>query len=469
MVSPAISHLVQNPSSKICPLERPPRREEIFMFAILRDDAVSQTAGRFITKFWTHDVLQATKSYPAIWHAGLAMAAAHQKSQLTGQSETAAQLRRNYITFSLEHYNASIRLLVQIAKRKTLSQRDRETLLIASILFLSLCALQDDVQDAVIHAQSGAKLYQQWQIYDSRMDAVRNGILSRESLKFLTTTLKCALIEPIQPTDLESKSPLERRPHSLYSPIPFRTLAEAYMEFLPLLENIIDQGGSANCKHVFEAAKDNPSTWNVYRREYAMWRAKFNQFRAQWTPSDGELDCFLELDVYARLFGMMYDEVSAASEMIWDAYTDEFNHILDMAEQIYELRTEASAKDGEQQGGLFTLSLAPGEALAFMAASCRDYKVRRRTIALLKKWKWRNGVWDTRAMAASCETLMAFEENAKSADDWCECINGQFICHGHRVASTKAVFVGESEIVVRIQSVNDVRTDKPGIEYVLQN
>ena len=439
------------------------------MFGILRDVAVGQIAGKFITKFWSHDVLQATKSYPAIWHAGLAMAAAHQKSQVTGQSESAVQLRRNYNTFSLEHYNASIGLLMTIAKRKNLSQRDRETLLIASILFLSLCALQDNVQDAVIHAQSGARLYQQWQIYDSQLDAVRNGILSRESLRFLTTTLKCALVEPIQPSDLESKSPLKKRSHSLYSPVPFRTLAEAYTEFLPLLENIIDQGGSANCKHVFEAAKENPSTWNVYRREFAMWKDKFNQFQAQWEPSEGELDCFFELDVYSRLFGMMYDEVSAEPEMIWDAYTDEFNQILDTAEQIYELRTQASTRGDEQQARLFTLSLAPGEALAFIAASCRNYKVRRRTIALLKKWKWRNGVWDTKAMAASCETLMAFEENSKSEDDWCECINGEFICHGHRVARTKAVFVGESEVIVRIQSVDDVRSDKPGVEYTIQN
>lgn len=439
------------------------------MFGILRDEAVPQIAGKFITKFWSHDVLQATKSYPAIWHAGLAMAATHRKSQVTGQSAKAVQLRRNYNTFSLEHYNASIGLLMKIANRKKLSQADRETLLIASILFLSLCAVQDNVQDAVIHAQSGARLYQQWQIHDSRVDAVRNGILSRESLKFLTTTLKCALVEPIRPPDLESKLLLQKRSQSLYSPLPFRTLAEAYIEFLPLLENIIDQGGSANCQQVFEAARDNPSTWNVYRREYAIWRAKFNEFRARWKPEKSELYCLLELDIYARLFGIMYNEVSAAPEMVWDAYTDEFKQILDMAEQIYELRTQASAKDRGQQGRLFTLSLAPGEALAFIAASCRDYQVRRRTIALLKKWKWRNGVWDTKAMAATCETLMAFEENAKSADDWCECVNGEFICHGHRVARTKAVCVGQSQITVRIQSVNDVRTDQPGIDYVIQN
>lgn len=466
-VSSTPTALVVSPSTKVCPLDRDPLHEEVLMFGILRDEALSRLSGSVITKLWTHDVVQAAQSYQAVWHAGLAMAAMHKKMKVHGESERAVQSRNNYYSFSLRNYNASIKYLVEIVNRKDLSDGDRETLLIASLLFLGVSSMQGHAKEAMMHAQSGTNLYYQWEMCDSEVEAARKGILSVESLNMLIATLECTHVEPEGQPVVGKNWHRKSRPLPECSPVLFNSLSEAYTEFVPLLNLIVEVSRSGGTKTSLFTARDSGLlSWNRYKHEFGVWKNKFHKFLLSWEANDEELESVLELEMFVKVFSMTFGDISQPIEMHWDACRQTFEEIVDIGEQMYELQAKYARKYDEENGA-FTLSLSPAEGLYLVVASDRDADLRRRAIELLKKWKRRNGVWDTTTMAALCETLVAYEEGSASGDEWCKCVPGELICHGHRSAWIKSGFGEDGKVTMTIRSVHDTENDLPGVTYVL--
>lgn len=461
--------LVISPSAKLCPLDRDPHHDEVSMFGIFRDDFLSRLTGGIFTKVWSHDILQAAQTYPAVWHAGLAMAAAQKRSKIQGNEGNALESKTKYYSFSLLHYNASIKYLMEIVSRKDLSDGDRETLLVTSVLFLSLCALQNNTKDALVHAQSGTNLYYQWDMCDSEIEASRKGVLSIESLNILITTLECTYTGSVMHSIIPKKWDWTSRPLPNCSAIPFESLSAAYTEFIPLLSLIVEQGRNVGSESFFYSARDCClSVWNHYQHEYGLWRGKFREFLMSWEPNDEELEGVLQLKMLVRVFDLVFGDISHPVEMHWDTCGPAFEEIVDIGEQMWELQNRTAEKYDEEAGA-FTLLLFPAEGLYFVVANCRDADLRTRSIELLKKWKRQNGVWDSGTMATLCETLVLYEEEGASEDEWCKCIPGEFICYGHRSAWTKSVIGQEGEVVMTIRSVADMKNDLPGITYMLQS
>ena len=439
------------------------------MFGIFRDEVLPQLTGGIFTKVWSHDILQAAQTYPAVWHAGLAVAAAQRRSKIQDREQNALESRNKYYSFSLLHYNASIKYLMEIVSRKDLSDEDRETLLVTSVLFLSLCALQNNTKDALVHAQSGTNLYYQWEMFDSEIEASRKGVLSTESLNILITTLECTYTGSVMHSIIPKRWDWTSRPLPNCSPIPFESLSAAYTEFIPLLNLVVGQGWNLGSEGSFYSARDCClSVWNHYRDEYGVWRGKLRKFLLSWKPDDEELEGVLQLEMLVKVFDLIFGEVMHPAEMHWDACGRAFEEIVIIGEQMWELQNRTAEKYDEVAGA-FSLLLFPAECLYFVVANYRDASLRRRSIELLKKWKRQNGIWDSVTMAALCETLMLYEEEGASHDEWCECVSKEFICYGHRSAWTKSVIGQEGEVVMTIRSVYDMGNDLPGVTYMLQN
>ena len=89
----------------------------------------------------------------------------------------------------------------------------------------------------------------------------------------------------------------------------------------------------------------------------------------------------------------------AGSEMSYDAHTEEFAEILQCVKSIIpERRSWLSFEDGIVS------------TLYFVAARCRDPRLRRRAISMLSGNKVRDGVWEAPELARIAKKLMAIEE-----------------------------------------------------------
>lgn len=136
--------------------------QELRFFSILSSDTVQQVSGAFDQEFWSTHVLRATRAYPAVWHASLALSAIHMRAKITSTSPIAHATREKYYEFALREYNASIKYLIDIGRHDKLSIADQETMLLSSLLFAGLSSIQCDYEQATTHAHNGINLFYEW-------------------------------------------------------------------------------------------------------------------------------------------------------------------------------------------------------------------------------------------------------------------------------------------------------------------
>lgn len=442
-------------------------QRERSMFSLLCTDTIPQVCGTFGHKFWKTDVLRATQVYPAIWHACLAVAAMHERMKMT-ESENAKAATQMLYEFSLRQYNAAIRHLLDIRRENVLTGDDQETLLMASILFNGLCCLQGDVQQAIIHARNGLQLFYLWryweQTYQTDTRRRRMSLLSAESLVMLisftesqfmnrvanvpTTLLRCQII-PYKCSDM-----------------PFASITNAYVEFQNLYTGLLSATKFSDSPSCITLPLPRAEHRVAYRREFEVWKAKFEKFKQQSTlVTEEDTEGLLLLETL--LTGVevcLYVDINNA-ELDYDNYESAFSRIVDLAERVLSKRSYVAVDQG-RGAPLFSFSLSLCEELYWAGIRCRNGIIRRRVIALLKKWPRRDGIWDSKMIASTCEAVMRLEESAVWSVDGtgpcCGCISGVFICNDHRVAGVDTEFLTSGTAKVTMHTVANLRYNVEG-------
>lgn len=441
------------------------------MFDLLRSATVRQITGGFDTSFWTVDFLQASQTYPAIWHAGLALSAMHQRMKITQNSSWNQQLQRDYYIFALKQYNSAIKCLMEIAQRRSPTPAEKETLLMASMLFAGICCLQGDPKQAVVHARTAIHLFYEWkfweQIYDGK-DTRKGCVLSGSSIVTLITYFESQFINRLRN---ESRPPWrgQNTPQKC-STSPFTCVTDAYSEFQPLFNGLLETLLHISYPSEENVARPKPSNIHLFRQEYGVWGEKFRQFKdsRKAKPEEEEGMTILELYWIGIEISVIVDVRKTA--FAWDSFRPAYERMITLAEELYERELERCAA-GYDMEPVFSFSMSITEVLVFVGFNCRDFVIRRRVIALLKKWPRRDGLWDAKTIAAMCEAAMNLEESAaiKKEDHAegdnsaasCECIQGEFICHDHRVVETKFDFLDEGGAQVALRTVEDIRLGRP--------
>ena len=391
--SPSLVYLLRQPLPAMAPAGVRWTPQQLNMFEIFRSQTISQMLGGFDRGSWTLDVLRATNKYPAIWHAGLALAALYERGKMATLSEdfsdtlSSDDTRRRcqeLLTFALTQYNESIRCLVHSTAQTTPSASDQEMLLMASMLFTGICCLQGDMRQGLLHARSGLHLFNQWRFWERANGAMYAGerpvcpterpvddqdcLMSADSLVTLITHVECLFVNNLGVPNTPTVIP------QACSDAPFLSLTDAYFEFQPLLTGLLDFcqsiAASPDVIPPIESASGNNNSsagstlveWSAnpfppadirreYRRELRVWQDKFanlHRLLPAASPDEHMQHAILMLRMCWKGVDICLDVDLANVELAYDNYQSTFADILSLAEELCHLHASSIKKrDGK--------------------------------------------------------------------------------------------------------------------------
>lgn len=113
---------------------------------------------------------------------------------------------------------------------------------------------------------------------------------------------------------------------------------------------------------------------------------------------------------------MLKASIDCGPETIFDTFRDDFDDMVTKVEQMTASFNMSDAQPLEVENTPFTMELGIVHPLFFIACKCRDWNIRRRALAQLKK-AGKEGVWEGPIMAVLGRRVMLLEEEGVSMDD----------------------------------------------------
>ncbi|TQV90441.1 C6 zinc finger domain-containing protein [Cordyceps javanica] len=440
---------------------------DMTMFDALRFQIAGLVAGSFDHAFWTVDVLRACQVQPAIWHASLALMALHQ-SQRPQTVETF--LRARHEKLSMTHSTAAIRHVIALTRQRHLSQAERETLLLASLLLAALSTMQGDLPQAVMHSGNCIQLFHQWRFWEQhRSSATRRGsMLNADSIGAIIAHVELQLLSRLKHINVPPWGTPGSPPKC--SDVSFRSSTDAYHEFQPLFTSLVglwqyaDMGVKAQPRPQIDMR-------HPYLVEFQRWKVKFDALRASGASAGVDAESMLTLHLHWHFMHIGLTANIYIGEVAFDEFLPVFRDlVVEAGELLRVLPTSPSADMTARPAFSFTMSVVEG--LFWAGHGCRDPATRRDILHLIKVWPRREGIWDNSLMAAMLETSIGLEENAwRSASRGgaccCTCVAGSFICNDHRINNHIVEFLPGGRARVTFETVGDRRGNKPGFVTTL--
>lgn len=442
------------------------------MFNMLCGQTIKQVAGGFDHSFWSVDVLLATQVYPAIWHASLALAATHTRMKVASlpDSEATRVSKRKFHAFALREYNLAIQHLLAIAHKSNPLPEDQETLLLSSLLFTGLSSLLGNMNEAIDHASNGLRVFYQWRYWERQPVSLprQNCLIKPKSLISAYTDLEIQFANRLDYV----KRPPWRGEGILPKPseVPFASFTDAFFEFQPMLAGYVSELKTNLILGRYEQAM---AAALAYRRAFAVWRAKFRQFKEVSKPqaaADKRAELFLTM--FSTAFSIAHHLDPGRSVADSAENRAAYYHVVEIAEKLFKMKKETSDPQ-EFILPQFSFTTTFCEVLGCVGVVCKDRPLRRRVISLLKKWPQRDGMWDSRMIAGTIEAIMTLEESMaeEMADDGsptgCGCVAGTHICGEHRVCWHQVEFKASGKAKILMMTNEDVKYGRYGTEAIL--
>lgn len=430
------------------------------MFFFFRTETASRVAGPFDRSFWTVDLLRATQVHPAIWHASIAVAAMYKRYTIPADATT-RDLRRGLYEFALAQYNASISGLVGVASAEEQSTDDRDVILATSVLYSGLCSLRGDPKEAFLHMRSGLRLFRQWRHWERKGRRSR-GVLPVDSLITLFNRFDSQALNLLD--DKSRMGSEERDIPREPSRAPFTSVTEAYFEFELTLNGLVDLRQRKDLISPPSVPCPDRENRTSFRSALDAWKAKF----AALYPllKDSEMEAALVLRIRQIAFEIALGIDETRWELGWDDFLGQYRQIVTLSRELLEEYHSEPMGREESCTPMFSFAASVCEPLYITASSCRDGSIRREAISLLRKWPRRECLWDSVLAASLAESIMLLEERAvgggRDGEEECYCVEGVFICHGHRVADAKLELLGEGVGMVTLRTVNDIVGERRG-------
>ena len=445
------------------------------MFHLLCTEAALKVAGDFDRGFWSVDVPRATQTYPAIWHASASLAAVYKRVQHQGSSPEAVQLYK----FSLDQYNKSIKALVSIdPQHAELSYEDQETLLLASVLFTSICILQCDQETSKVHIDNGIQLFNKWRFWEHAANAAAAGTATTTSITTAaaaagrstkaTTQLSTADSLVALFTRFELQSSLATPPKPYWQTVSFdkrhavgsafSSATDAYYEQQQLFNNLIKVYRTDVVDRIMGKPGPSPDRRLPFRYQYRRWKSRFQGLR------DVDQRARLILQMYSYAIEIILYVDPAEAELGWDRYTYAFWRIFALGKALFDQETNPAARD---DGAVTLFSFSPVSCHPFLGIGtlCRDGALRRRSADLLRRWPLRDGMVNYKIAAANLQAIMTYEESHANQPDPCQdCVDPPqtHVCGDHRVIYREVEHIGDGEGRLAMTTVGDVKHGRPG-------
>lgn len=435
------------------------------MFYMFRMDTARNVAGSFDQSLWTKDILRAAGQYPAVWYANLALAAIH-RWKIMSDSDSLHPASNQYLVASINHYQTAIRHLQHITRKPTIDYTDKETMLISEILFIGFNSLSGHLKEATVHANNAVQLFSRWQFWKSDCESQTppsNAVLRKQSLVMLVTNFEVQFVNRLghipQPRWQDGELP------TICSDTPFKTIDDAYAEWMPLYAGIIVSG-----RDVGELPTDTmmpvPDTFWFYRKETLAWANKFQKFRESVIlTNENDKNRAKLLELYAFAMRACINSDITEGIYLFDRHTDTFNAVLKTLEEMQQSRLTYGNAPFTRTNFSFSISVC--ELFWWITISCRQHDFRVRAIALLREWPVCDGLWDSRLIASVLEACMNIEDEGGLAQlhmappRRCRCTYRSFICGEHRLRTKWVQFVRDGEALLHFSTVKDSKEGRP--------
>lgn len=456
--------LPQQPSALLglCRDASPQDRE---IFFTLRTMVFNDISGAFDRNFWTVDAVRAAQAYPAVWHAGLAVTALQQS---LARAKTTQGGSCHYRLRAMEQYGRAVRSIINTTRQTDLTLADKEAVLLSNVLLIGFCCLQDDTNAAMAHIGNSLQIFYRWRFWDGTTNcATRGTILNTGSLVGLFRRFELQFTMTWEPSAGQTWKIQE--PSAWPSLSAFTSTMDAYAEFIPL--DLAFRTGYSKVQGVGVVSHPNPAPLHTIRTLLITWKAKFNAFLQSRYVRPADEECVLTLQICSAAIeiSLLLSLAGNATPLSYDAFYPAHKAITGQAERLYDVviknrETRQSLHIPQQ----FSFSMSVCDQLQRVGL-CRDGAVRRRAIAVLRKWPYRDGMSNPAATAAMMEAVMLFEEqglllNEVSRPDGCLCVLPQYICEMHRVCGASLAHIREGEGEVRLLRKLDLEGELSGRE-----
>jgi hypothetical protein len=397
---------------------------------------VPSFAGGSESNFWTKIVLRAGQAELVVRNAIIALGALHEDYQIrSGKYDAQLIEDQSYRDVTLL-YGKALRQLNQRLNEP--SQENAKIAIICSILFACFEVLRRNNMAAVVHYQQGMRqLMRQMALPTPSPSPTDNKSSSGSSFSTTQSTSLTVRFREIPEDELDdimrvfarydiqactfSKDRAEPLHVDTSSPRSVPALTDLT---LPQVRTHLDN--LLVC--VYQLIKSDlrmyrywdvnmvPPLWQQRRTSaiqvFEDWSGALEQFftNAEKTMPHHEVRSLLGLRLQIQVAIIeLKMSIDHKTETCYDAFRADFAEMVARVEKLFASLALHDAKPLDVETVDFTMELGLIHPLFFIAVKCRDWNVRRRAVALLRK-AGKEGVWEGPIMAVLSTKIMRLEE-----------------------------------------------------------
>jgi hypothetical protein len=355
-------------------------------------------------------------------NAIIALGSLHEDYQIRGGKYDAQLIEDPSYREVTGLYGRALRQLNERLNSPT--QTNAKFAIICSILFACFEVLRRNNMAAVVHYQQGMRqLMREMNLPEADDTAVSKNSNGTHSTQYrsipqgeLDVLLRVFARYDIQACTF-SKPTAERLATELPQEVPTSlTLTQVRHHLDNLLVCAYQLIKSDLSMYRYWDEADVPVQWRERRQDaistFSEWLAALEAFIDQSTAPltaderRGLLGVQLQIRVALIMLKMCVD---SKPEMGYDMFKSDFDVIVSRTETLFQSLALIDSKPLEQEYVDFSMELGLVHPLFFVAVKCRDWQLRRRAIAQLRK-AGKEGVWEGPLMAVLAQKIMRLEE-----------------------------------------------------------
>lgn len=386
-------------------------KDERWSFHYYRDRTASQISSVAVDGFWSRLVIQAGYSRDIVRHALVAIGSYHE-----GVDHLDECRRSDKYKFALQQYNKSINGIL-----KSTAESDIEEILLSIILFTFFENVRGEWASALAHLQAGLRILSNWRAaHPPHLGATETSIRLEERIAPVLAQLQ------LFATNLLQMIPSKKSRYSTYMPDRFDDLRTAHHYFYKVLHAVCAKLQSNHDE--FPWPKSDDATLAQGRRLLYRWYDIFQEFL---TRADRTCSCFtpgstahfelglyhMQMQYWAAIIRLECRPFRA--ETSFDEHNDKFQNLIDIGSDFCDLYMDETLT--ETVASCIGFDVHYIAVIGMVTLRCRDPRIRRGAIALIRRWQRTEGKWETVAAAEVSESIMTLEEASASVPEVKSC------------------------------------------------
>ncbi|KAF4987886.1 hypothetical protein FGRMN_10098 [Fusarium graminum] len=378
VIGPVSRALTKSPSSSN-PLSKSVTPDDSMFFDLFRHATVKSTCSAFPSTFWSEAVMQVAHQEPAIWHATLAIAALHKRTQVPEGDGQSLAIRAE------THYGKALGLARDITT--SLGIATLSTVLVSAA---SLLGRWSEMQK---HLMAGLRIVSQYYTPNLRVVASTLMKLDLQAMTFSESS------SPYPYETAVSAFPVAQ--YLALPPVQGTSYEELSSEMFGLLRTYMILGDNYIRGNV--AYGPWLTSREIFFRRLAHWELTMASFESTHPPSpENELTrlCIRLWHVTARI---LMRATPIGGEMRFDSLLGYFEYGVKVALAAKECMRKA-------EGNFFSLESALVAPLWLLIHRCRHHGLRHAALKILQDINRTEAMWKSKLAAAALKALVDVEE-----------------------------------------------------------